>query len=116
MNLEQNEVGQRSVPPPQNASQFLEGPIARKIEEQTARLPSDIFLWGAVAAMGVSLVSQLGQPRRMTMFNIPTRRGQLALFVGQWVPTLLLFGLYNKLVKVVGGSDSVSASGNGQQH
>jgi len=28
------------------------------------------------------------------------------LFIGQWVPTLLILGLYNKLVKVA-GSDPV---------
>jgi hypothetical protein len=30
-----------------------------------------------------------------------------ALFVGQWAPTLLILGLYNKLVKVA-GSDRTS--------
>ena len=28
--------------------------------------------------------------------------GQIGLFFGQWVPTQLLFGLYNKIVKVAG--------------
>jgi hypothetical protein len=27
---------------------------------------------------------------------------KLANFVGQWAPTLLIFGLYNKIVKVAG--------------
>ena len=31
-----------------------------------------------------------------------------SLFVGQWAAPLLLFGVYNKLVKI-GGSDRVSA-------
>ena len=30
-----------------------EGPIARRIEKQTAKLPSDTFLWGAVGAIGI---------------------------------------------------------------
>lgn len=93
----------------QEPSQFREGPIARSIEQQTAKIPSDVFLWIAGGAMVASLIAQLRQPRRMTFFNIPTRRGQLALFIGQWVPTLLLFGLYNKVIKVAGGSDRISA-------
>ena len=67
-----------------------EGPIARSIERQTSRIPSDVFLWGALASMGVSLVLGL------------TRRGKAATFVGQWVPTVLLLGVYNKIVKVAG--------------
>jgi hypothetical protein len=31
-------------------------------------------------------------------------------FVGQWVPTFLIFGLYNKLVKLH-GSDTEHSSG-----
>ena len=41
----------------------------------------------------------------MNRLNIPTRRGQLALFFGQWAPTFLLLGVYNKMVKLAGGSD-----------
>ncbi len=67
-----------------------EGPVARKIEEQTAKLPSDLYLWTAVAAMGVSLsLKCLGQKHT-------------ALFVGQWVAPFLLFGIYNKIVKTEG--------------
>lgn len=79
-----------------NTGQFAEehehkeGPIARRIEKQTAKLPSDTFLWGAVASIGISAVLQ--------MMN----RKEASLFVGQWVPTLLIFGLYNKIVKVAG--------------
>jgi hypothetical protein len=31
------------------------------------------------------------------------------LFVGQWVPTLLIFGLYNKLVKQLGSDRTENA-------
>jgi hypothetical protein len=72
-----------------------EGQVARAIEEQTARVPSDTFLWAAVGAMGTSLTFQL-------MGNT-----KVSLFVGQWVPTLLIFGLYNKIVKEL-GHDRVS--------
>lgn len=67
-----------------------EGTIARMIEEQTARLPSDAFLWAAIGSMGVSLALHLADKRDMS------------LFVGQWAPTILTLGLYNKIVKTVG--------------
>ncbi len=67
-----------------------EGPVARAIEKQTARLPSDTFIWAAMASMGTSAALQaLGNK-------------QASLFVGQWAPALLLFGVYNKLVKQLG--------------
>ena len=36
-----------------------EGKLAKAIEEQTAKLPSDIFLWAAVGSIAVSLVLQV---------------------------------------------------------
>jgi len=67
-----------------------EGKVARAIEEQTAKLPSDTFLWAALASMGVSLTLKcLG-------------RKHTALFVGQWAPSFLLLGIYNKIVKTEG--------------
>ena len=71
-------------------SEHREGPIARAIEQRTARLPSDTFLWAAVASMIGSAVMQA------------TGRKHISLFVGQWAPTLLMLGLYNKLVKIAG--------------
>jgi hypothetical protein len=70
-----------------------EGPVAREIERQTAKLPSDVWLWGALASMVASLGLQATRSRRLAT---------LSNFFGQWVPTLLIFGLYNKLVKVAG--------------
>ncbi len=72
-----------------------EGPIARTIEEQTAKLPSDLFLWAAGASIIGSLALQFSGRRHES------------LFVGQWAPTLLILGLYNKIVKVA-GSDAHS--------
>jgi hypothetical protein len=64
-----------------------EGPLARTLEEQTARLPSDTWLWLAGAAIVGSLVLQMrGEQHK-------------AIFVGNWAPTLLAVGIYNKLVK-----------------
>jgi hypothetical protein len=71
-----------------------EGPIARTIEQQTAKLPSDTFLWAALGSIGVSMAFQLmGDEKKAT-------------FVGHWAPTILILGLYNKLVKLQ-GSDGV---------
>jgi hypothetical protein len=67
-----------------------EGPVASAIERQTSRIPSDFFLWGGVGAIGLSLILQLAGRRHA------------ANFVGQWVPTVLLLGVYNKIVKVAG--------------
>ena len=70
--------------------QHAEGTVARTIEQQTAKLPSDTFLWAAVGAMGASAVFQL------------MGKKHASLFVGDWVAPLLLFGVYNKIVKVQG--------------
>jgi hypothetical protein len=67
-----------------------EGRIASMIEDQTAKLPSDTFLWAALGSMLVSLFLAVGGRR------------DLSNFVGTWVPTLLIFGLYNKIVKTHG--------------
>jgi hypothetical protein len=74
----------------EDPTQHTEGTMARRIEQQTAKLPSDTFLWLAVGAMGTSAALQISGNRH------------LSLFVGQWVPAILLFGVYNKLVKQLG--------------
>jgi len=76
----------RTFTPPEHR----EGVVARTIEEQTAKLPSDTFLWLAGGAIAGSLALKLAGRRHD------------ALFVGQWAPTFLILGLYNKLVKVAG--------------
>ena len=70
--------------------EHAEGSVARTIEQQTAKLPSDLFLWAAGASIIGSLLFQAGG------------RKEDALFVGQWAPTFLILGLYNKLVKLEG--------------
>lgn len=67
-----------------------EGHVAKSIEQQTAKVPSDTFLWMAIGAMSASATFQL-------MGN-----KHVSLFIGQWAPTFLIFGLYNKLVKQLG--------------
>jgi hypothetical protein len=85
------EYGSRS-----DAAAHTEGTVARTIENQTAKLPSDTFLWLALGAMGTSL-----------MLHFSGRKAE-SLFVGQWPAAFLLFGVYNKLVKVA-GSDQLHA-------
>jgi hypothetical protein len=72
------------------AADHREGSTARAIEEQTAKLPSDTFLWTAGAATLTSLTLKL------------LGKSHTALFIGQWAAPLLLFGIYDKLVKVAG--------------
>lgn len=67
-----------------------EGPVATAIEEQTAKVPSDVFLWSAIGVMGVSLGLKL------------FKKDDLSLFIGMWAPSFLLLGIYNKLVKQLG--------------
>ncbi len=85
-----------SRPSTSEAWAHSEGKVARTIEEQTAKLPSDSFLWAAVATMGVALALQVSGKK------------PASLFIGQWAAPFLLFGVYNKLVKVA-GSDRVHA-------
>ena len=67
------------------------------ILQQTAKLPSDTFLWAAGAAIAASICLLVaGEEKKAT-------------FVGQWAPTLLIMGLYNKMVKLH-GSDAAQHS------
>ncbi len=72
------------------AERHAEGGLARPIEEYTARLPSDVFLWAALGSMALSA----------TMHALGRRED--GHFVGQWAAPFLLFGIYNKIVKVSG--------------
>jgi hypothetical protein len=47
-----------------------------------------------------SLLIQLGTAARRRRFGLANRGGQLSLFVGQWAPTFLMLGLYNKMMKL----------------
>ena len=74
-----------------------EGELTKKIEEQTAKIPSVGFLSLAIGSIALSLG-----------LSIFARKKEFANFVGLWVPTFLLFGIYNKLVKLE-GSDMQSS-------
>ena len=58
------------------------------IESQTKKIPNLLFL-------GLGLASMVG-----SLALTSNKKTGLGNFVGQWVPTFLLFGLYNKMVKI----------------
>jgi hypothetical protein len=70
-----------------NRLEDREGPIGKMIENQASKIPSDIFLWAAGASIAASLALKLA------------KRNHESLFVGQWAPTFLVLGLFNKLIK-----------------
>ncbi|MBP3955627.1 hypothetical protein J8F10_10075 [Gemmata sp. G18] len=93
-------VTQPGLRPSENtteAEKHSEGPVARKIEQYTAQVPSDVFLWAAGGSIVASLALRV------------LGRKEDAQFVGQWVAPFMLLGVYNKIVKVA-GSDRVHAS------
>lgn len=70
--------------------QHKEGSLAKAIEEQTGKIPSDMFLWTSLSAMGISLLFQAFGKKHTS------------LFIGQWAAPFLILGLYNKMVKLHG--------------
>lgn len=81
-----------------NRPERTEGGMAKAIEQQTSKMPSDWFLMAAVAAVATSLALQVSGSKHRS------------LFFGQWVPSILLLGVYNKIVKVA-GSDQFDRGG-----
>jgi Cupin superfamily protein len=73
-----------------NRNNTVEGTTTKMIEKTTAAIPSVTFLALAGGAMVGSLVLKM------------MGRNTTANFVGEWVPTILMLGLYNKIVKVLG--------------
>jgi hypothetical protein len=64
-----------------------EDAVTTKIEDTTKEIPSGTFLAASVACIGFSALLAI------------TGKTKAANFVGLWVPTILIMGLYNKLVK-----------------
>lgn len=83
------QVGQSSTGGSQMA-QHTEGTVARTIEQQTAKIPSDVFLWAAMGSIGASAILRM------------MGKKNASLFVGDWVAPFMLFGIYNKIVKTQG--------------
>jgi hypothetical protein len=65
------------------------------IEAQTSKIPSSGYLVAAIGSMAVSAYLKA------------QGNNDWSLFVGQWAPSFLLLGIYNKLVKQH-GSDAYS--------
>ena len=65
------------------------------LESRTSRFPSSGYLGFAIGSMALSATLKL------------MGKDDWALFVGQWAPSFLIIGVYNKLVKQH-GSDSGS--------
>ena len=83
-------AGARAAVAGVRAHQYGEGSLAKAIETQTAKIPSDVFLWASGASMAASLTAKAMGSKHT------------ALFIGQWAAPFLILGLYNKLVKLEG--------------
>ena len=79
----------KRVRKPRAKKEIAEGATTKMIESTTAQIPSINWLALAVGCMGLSAVTTLGFQRR-----------SLGVFFGLWAPSLLMIGVYNKLVKV----------------
>jgi len=67
-----------------------EGEVTKQIETVTTKIASGTFLSAALGSIGISAI-----------LHAVGRKAD-ANFVAQWVPTILILGLYNKLVKLEG--------------
>ena len=76
----------------------VEGKATKAIEKATSALPSTTWLILAGGSIAGSLVLKM------------LGKHEHANFVGQWAPTLLVIGLYNKIVKVLGSDRKVAAA------
>ena len=65
------------------------------IESQTSKLPSSGYLAFALGSMAASAILKA------------VGKDDWSLFIGQWAPSFLIIGVYNKLVKQQ-GSDAFS--------
>ena len=61
--------------------------VTSSIESQTAKIPSSGYLAAAIGAMAVSAIFKIAG------------KDDWALFIGQWAPSFLVIGVYNKMVK-----------------
>ena len=67
-----------------------EGTVTKAIEHYTSQVPSGVYLSAAFGSIGLSAMMRL------------MGRKDDAHFIGMWVPTILLLGVYNKIVKLHG--------------
>ena len=74
------------------AAQEGEKKINTYAEKAASKTPSLLFVAGALTSIAISLFLQIRGKR------------QWSLFVAHWVPSLMMFGLYNKMAKTVGAT------------
>ena len=74
-----------------------EGKTTTLVEGTTSKAPSLVFLGLAVASMAASAALVL------------TGRKQLGNFIGQWAPSILVMGVYNKIAKEAGAPQRAHA-------
>lgn len=73
----------------QRGKRHGEGRLAHVLEDQAARVPSDAFLWAAIGTVvGSVTLRAMGRDRDATL-------------VGLLVPTILVLGVYKKLLKLL---------------
>ncbi|HEV2107638.1 MAG TPA: hypothetical protein VGR16_05200 [Thermomicrobiales bacterium] len=53
----------------------------------TKSVPEEFWYWAAISSIGLSAIFKLNN------------KDDAALFVGQWPPTFLLFGLFSRLLR-----------------
>ena len=53
----------------------------------TDNIPEEAWYWAAIGSIGISALLKLAE------------KDNWAIFVGQWPPTFLLFGLYHRLIR-----------------
>lgn len=70
------------------SARHAEGTFTRIVEEQTAKIPSSVFLVISLGVMAATAALELSGQTRWSRF------------VGMWVPSLLSMGIYNKIVKI----------------
>ena len=74
-----------------------EGKTTTLVEAQTSRAPSIMWLGFAVASMAASAAL------------VASGRKQLGNFIGQWAPSILIIGVYNKIAKEMGAPQRAHA-------
>src|SRR5690606_13222219 len=78
------------VPTPVVRDDHVEDQVTRIIEQHAAKLPSDTFLFAALATMAASALFEIAGNTRASRF------------IGMWPPVILTMGMYNKIVKLLG--------------
>lgn len=63
------------------------GEVQQQFFRVTDSVPEETWYWLALVSIGISAALKLAD------------KDHWALFVGQWPPTFLLFGIYNRVVR-----------------